>query len=583
MSTTSFATLEQAQNYKSLDSYKYFIAGWVIEHKWKLINDCCLITGKVNHSYAVSTTPLQPWVIVRSSGVVVCGHCTCMAGLSEMCSHVGALLFWIEFIVRKREEKSCTSGPNQWLEPTSIKKVPYLELRRIEFTSAKKKYQQCTQKSVDITEEPPVQDQPEPEPESIVDEAEPVVNKPEPSAEFVDDEVEQPVVDTREADTQLQADISSLFDKCLTSKKLPILFSVEDEPYCKSFMKSSSHFPLALQSLFDPAHLENDYLQLVEEGENMPGILDITSQQQKNLEELTKGQANSRLWMRYRAGRITASRLYQAVHTDPHKPALSIIYGICYPESTKFTTKVTQYGCEHERRAINCYKRQSLHQQLQIMPAGFVIYLQKACFGASPDSFLECTCCGLGVLEVKCPYCMKENNFDVVSKKSSFCLQKSTDGKFKLKKDHLYYYQCQLQLLATSRQYCDFVVWAANDDLHVETIHLDRPFIEDKVEKAEKLFWLAVMPELLGKWYSRDHTKLPEPPKDAARDETPENDDGTWCYCKTVKGGSMINCENPLCTYQWFHMSCLRMKKVPKTWFCPSCHSIKKQTTKPED
>ena len=45
----------------------------------------------------------------------------------------------------------------------------------------------------------------------------------------------------------------------------------------------------------------------------------------------------------------------------------------------------------------------------------------------------------------------------------------------------------------------------------------------------------------------------------------------------------MINCENPLSTYQWFHMSCLRMKKVPKTWFCPRCHSIKKQTTKTDN
>jgi len=133
------------------------------------------------------------------------------------------------------------------------------------------------------------------------------------------------------------------------------------------------------------------------------------------------------------------------------------------------------------------------------MLARYVAYLQKACFGASPNSFLEYTCCGVGVLEVKCPHCIKENNFDVVSKKSSFCLQKSIDGKFNLKKDHPYYYQCQLQLLATSRQYCDLVIWAANDDLHIETITLDRPFIEDKVEKAEKLFWLAVMPGLSGK------------------------------------------------------------------------------------
>ena len=119
----------------------------------------------------------------------------------------------------------------------------------------------------------------------------------------------------------------------------------------------------------------------------MHGVLDITPQQQKNLEELTRGQAKSKLWMRYHVGRITASRLYQAVHTDPHKSSLSLIYGICYPETAKFTTKATQYGCEHERHAINCYQRQCLHQQLQIKPAGFVVYLQKACFGASPDSF----------------------------------------------------------------------------------------------------------------------------------------------------------------------------------------------------
>ena len=115
------------------------------------------------------------------------------------------------------------------------------------------------------------------------------------------------------------------------------------------------------------------------------------------------------------------------------------------------------------------YEHQSLHQQLQIMPAGFMVYLRKACLGALPGSFLECACCGLAVLEVKCPYCMWDINFDVfISKKSSFCL---LDGKFKLKKYHPFYYQCQLQLLATSHQYCDYVVWA-DDDLHIETMIL---------------------------------------------------------------------------------------------------------------
>ena len=221
-----------------------------------------------------------------------------------------------------------------------------------------KKYQKCFQRAVvdpteELVAEKPVIDEPEPAEKPAMDETElsekPITDEPN---EFVEDKsviepADEPVVSasSTEAD-QLQADITTLFNKCLACKKFPILFSVEDEPYCTSFAKSSAHLPLALQSLFDPAHLENDYLQLVEEGENMPGLLDVTPLQQKNLEELTRGQANSRLWMRYHAGRITASRLYKAVHTDPHKPAVSLIYGICYPETTKFTTPATQYGCE---------------------------------------------------------------------------------------------------------------------------------------------------------------------------------------------------------------------------------------------
>ena len=52
-----------------------------------------------------------------------------------------------------------------------------------------------------------------------------------------------------------------------------------------------------------------------------------------------------------------------------------------------------------------------------------------------------------------------------------------------------------------------------------------------------------------------------------------EEDDGTWCYCKTVKGGAMIGCKNINCDTKWFHMKCLKIKNRPKgKWFCPTCH-----------
>ena len=56
--------------------------------------------SEVKHSYASSKPPLHPWVLVRNTGAVLVGHCTCMAGLAETCSHVGAVLHWIESNVR---------------------------------------------------------------------------------------------------------------------------------------------------------------------------------------------------------------------------------------------------------------------------------------------------------------------------------------------------------------------------------------------------------------------------------------------------------------------------------------------------
>ena len=69
--------------------------------------------------------------------------------------------------------------------------------------------------------------------------------------------------------------------------------------------------------------------------------------QQKHLEELTCGQTNSKLWMKFCSGRITASQLHQVVHTDPHKPSISLLKVICYPDSVRFTTAATKFGCEH--------------------------------------------------------------------------------------------------------------------------------------------------------------------------------------------------------------------------------------------
>lgn len=132
-------TLEQAKNYKSLESYRYFSCGWVLDTEWKLYSEegIVLIVGKVRHSYASSKDPLKPWVLIKCSGAVLVGHCTCMAGLAETCSHVGAILHWVEAAVRIHKNIACTSQENKWIMPTPKENIPYLELREINFSAPK--------------------------------------------------------------------------------------------------------------------------------------------------------------------------------------------------------------------------------------------------------------------------------------------------------------------------------------------------------------------------------------------------------------------------------------------------------------
>ena len=52
------------------------------------------------HSQRLREKPLIPWVITLTNGEIKSAHCTCMAGLAESCTHIAAILFWIDIKVR---------------------------------------------------------------------------------------------------------------------------------------------------------------------------------------------------------------------------------------------------------------------------------------------------------------------------------------------------------------------------------------------------------------------------------------------------------------------------------------------------
>lgn len=62
----------------------------------------------------------------------------------------------------------------------------------------------------------------------------------------------------------------------------------------------------------------------------------------KNVEKLTREQVLSKEWFMYRSGRITASKMKAACHTDPANPSVSLVNSICYPMKYRFSNQATR-------------------------------------------------------------------------------------------------------------------------------------------------------------------------------------------------------------------------------------------------
>ena len=229
--------------------------------------------------------------------------------------------------------------------------------------------------------------------------------------------------------------------------------------------------------------------------------LTLNQEQARNIELYTRGQELSKDWFRYRTGRVTASRLQSFV---PTRPSISLIKAICYPESTQFSTKATRWGCEHEKTAQEAYLQKIVgeHSDLSISDRGLVIDPRYPHLGATPDGFITCSCCGSGVVEVKCPFCCTEKSFSEASSSSSFSLESTGDGSFKLKETHAYFYQIQLQMRLCEVKYGDFVI-LSEQELIVLRIAVDDELLDCAIEQATHFLRHCLLSELLGKWYTR--------------------------------------------------------------------------------
>lgn len=507
----------------------------------------------MRHSQRANEPLLNVWVKTDKEGIVKCAHCTCMAGLGEVCSHVGAILFYVSVTHRV---KSCTEVSCAWSIPSSIDSIPYAKIADIDFSKPKstilpvKRAAHCNNDCEMLTDSATIE-APEGTPHS--------------SGPSRSGSLNPNMIPTSENEATL------FFNNAI--KHNPAVLSLLS-PYCDSYVPSGSDdVPLnipALSSLYKAENEELTYKELLDVGEDI--VFELIKDQILTIERHTKAQYASDLWFKHRAGRITASKMKAACRTDPASPSISLIKQICYPKQCSFSTAATRWGCEHEDIAKELYitEMQKEHTEFDSFCLGLVVSEEFPFIAATPDGFRHCACHGDGVVEVKCPYCTNDLDAELAT-----FIEEGT-----LPKTHQYYYQVQIQMMACHVEFADFVVCTfpnKKPSLFVTRIDIDPDFISNCIDESGTFYRAAILPELLGRWFTRS-VIMPESATDG------RNEEYTYCYCKEELGGEMVHCDNDVCHYgEWFHLSCLGLKKVPrsKTWHCPDCRKeLKNKKTK---
>ena len=225
----------------------------------------------------------------------------------------------------------------------------------------------------------------------------------------------------------------------------------------------------------------------------------LTENEINIIKQNTVGQASSTDWYLQRQGHLTASKFHKvctrvtslkaSASEDPSNLILSLLGYQKSPE-----TAAMKHGKSMELHAKSVYlsKEKKKHKKFKSNEAGLAIMADKPFIGASPDLEVDCTCCKSGLVEMKCPYSIR----DTSPSADNLPYLEFRDGETKLRKYSDYYYQVQGQMGVTNRLYRDFSVFTSHGYVK-DRINFDPSFWASMLQKLEWFWFNCLCPELL--------------------------------------------------------------------------------------
>lgn len=510
-------TRETLKAYRSLEAYNFFHSGWVhTVLSSTLGSDKCFLKAKVNRSQALSEKPHEAWVCVDTDCTILNAHCTCMAGLGEVCSHVAAILFKIEASVRLGYNKvACTSMPCLWNQ-NFTKKVEAVQLSQINFDKPKQ------------------------------------------------DDFHQPSNAAPQQADPVFDNTASFLQKLRNSNPSAVIFTVTNPRPNPTLAKPS--LPTVFSSFFDPLNARLSETELQTKCEEILRTITVSHEESHNVEKLTREQSLCTQWFQFREGRLTASKFYDICHTNVQRPSVSLIKGIMH-YVPNIETPAIKWGKTKEEVALNEYAEMMKinHPSFSARRSGLMLNPNYPTLGASPDAVIDCMCCGKGLVEIKCPFKIRDTNPCEVNTPNFYLRPHAQTERGQpctnmLPSASRHFYQVQGQMAVCDVDYCDFVCWTTRG-LHVERIHRDPHFFNEKVLPLLNRFFLkAMLPEILTQRLLDANNNVQD----------------TECICgKPESFDNMIECESGHCKVGWYHFKCVGLKSAPKgSWTCLPCRRM---------
>ncbi|CAG2244518.1 unnamed protein product [Mytilus edulis] len=525
--TPSMFNKSSMKAYKSLEAYRYVESGHVDQIKIYDVNGSpfCFLKADVIGSMKIRDKPHQPWVcLAKDTADIYCAHCTCLAGLGEMCSHIAAVLFKIELGVRYGvTQKSVTSEECKW--------------------------NKVFRKQVDVS--------------SIMDIQHLMNSNRKKKLECVIPSSKDPLPD--------KAVLESLSKVCPNAAFFSLIPPMNDEVTVETSVKvkhtKEEKLPRPLTSFYDVTNKELTLQELIDKSDQLFRNYHCSISQSANLFKITEAQNISPLWFEHRKGRITASKAHEVLTlrptTNPNKLIMRISGYNSYDLSKKEAIK---WGLEKEAITRDTYIQymEKNHSNFECKLSGLKISEQNYFLGASADGVISCSCCGRGTLEIKCPHKHKDkSSMDAAKEDPTFCL----DTQLHLKNNHKYYTQIQFQMFVYDTDYCDFVVMTSPNDvilLAIVRICRDPEFCNTLISKCTYFVKELLIPELLTRKLLHDYKVANTSVNDVTKEK--------YCLCEEPEYGKMIFCDGDSCDIGWYHYQCVNIVRKPRgKWLCPKC------------